>query len=354
MINREGGLVKETCKAAVLYGPGDLRIEEVPVPEVGPGDVLVRVKSCSLCGSDLHAYVTKHPRVTFPRILGHEFSGTIFKKGEAVSDWKIGDRVCCGVNIACDECAPCLEGQKHLCLNLKGIGFDLDGAYSEFVKVPQNNLFHLPDAISLDEASMIQTLTVGYNAVKLRGEVTLQDRVLIFGAGPIGLCVLASTIASGAKTYVVDTLDYRLEIAKTMGGEETLNPAQGDLVKKVLDLTGGKGVDKVFEAVGGEQDITLTQATRVVKRGGMVVVLGTFSGNRATLPITDFKNWALDLRGGGKTHPDIWPDCIDLVASGRVRLEKMISHQLKLDDVEKGLKLMHEKGDRVLKVIIHP
>jgi threonine dehydrogenase-like Zn-dependent dehydrogenase len=349
----DGGLLGKTCRAAVLFGPEDLRIENIPVPLIGPEEVLVQVKTCALCGSDLHAYLGKHPRIVFPRILGHEFAGVIVKKGEKVLGWEIGQRVCCDIDLPCGQCDPCRQGRRNLCVNLKTQGFNSDGAYCELVKVPQNNLYLLPDSVSFDEASMIQTLAIAYNGVKRRGEVTVQDQVLIFGCGPIGLCALAVAKAAGAKVSVVDTLDYRLEAARTMGADQIFNAAKGDLVKSILEWTRGKGVDKVIEAVGGEQDVTLSQASQVVKRAGLIVVIGTFSANRATLRMAEFKDRELEMRGA-RGYVNAFPDCIDLVASGKLRLDRMITHRLRLEEVKKGLNLMKEKTGSVLKVIINP
>lgn len=345
--------MKDTYRAVVLYGAEDLRLETIPIPSIGPNEVLVQVRACALCGSDLSAYLGKHPRITFPRIMGHEFSGVIFKKGEKVSGWEMGQRVCCDIDLFCGQCDPCRQGRRNLCVQLRTQGFNSDGAYAELVKVPQHNLYALPDSVSFDEASMVQTLAVAYNGVKRRGEVKVQDQLLIFGCGPIGLCALAVAKAAGAKVFMVDTLDYRLEVARIMGADQTFNPAQQDLVERVLDATRGKGVDKVIEAVGGMQDVTLSQATQVVKRGGLIVVVGTYSANRATLRMAEFKDRELELRGA-RAYVDAFPDCIELVASGKLYLERMISHHLRLEEVGKGLKLMREKSGKVLKVIMNP
>jgi len=346
-------MTKTTYRAAVLYGPEDLRLEDLPVPSPGPLEVLVQVKACAICGSDLSAYFGRHPRITFPRVLGHEFAGVIFSKGERVTGWEIGQRVCCDNDLPCGECDLCREGRINLCVRLKTQGFDSDGAYAELVRVPQNNLHALPDKVSFDDASLVQTLAVGYNGVKRRGEVQVQDRVLIFGCGPIGLCALAVAKASGAKVFMADTIDYRMEMARSMGAERVFNAAQRDFVKSVLEATQNKGVDKVIEAVGGSQDVTLGQASQIVKRAGLIVVVGTFSLNKATLRMAEFKDRELDLRGS-RNYVNAFPDCIDLIASGKVSLSRLITHQFPLAEVDKGLLLMKDKAENVMKVIIHP
>jgi len=345
--------MKKNYRAAVLYGAEDLRFEDRPVPEIGPEEALVQVKACSLCGSDLHAYHGKHPRIVFPRVLGHEFSGIIFRKGEKLDRWEIGQRVCCDIDLTCGECDLCREGRRNLCVQLRTQGFDSDGAYAELVKVPGRNLYPLPAKVSFDEASLVQTLAVAYNGVKRRGEVKVQDKVLIFGCGPIGLCALAVAKASGAKAMVTDTLDYRLGVATEMGADKACNSAISDLIQSAKEWTGGKGVDKVIECVGGTQDVTLNQASQLVKRGGLIVVVGTYGNNRATLRMAEFKDRELELRGS-RAYVDAFPDCLELMASGKLGLGKMITHHFSLAEVEKGLRLMRDKAENVMKVVIHP
>jgi L-gulonate 5-dehydrogenase len=257
------------------------------------------------------------------------------------------------VDVTCETCGPCRQGRGNLCERLQTIGFERDGAYCEFVRVPQGNLHLLPDSISLEEASMIQTMTIAFNAVKRRGEVGVQDRVLIFGGGPIGLCALAVAKVSGAQVYLTDLLDYRLDVARAMGADGVYPAARVDLVKTLLEVTGSKGVDQVIEAAGGEQKATLVQATQLVKRGGVVVVAGTFADDLAPVRINEIKSRELELRGS-RGDVDDFPACIDLLASGKVRLDKMISHRLGLEEVEKGLKMMMEKTGNVLKIIMSP
>jgi L-gulonate 5-dehydrogenase len=352
-LTRKIMLPGKTCRAVRLYGPGDLRIESIPVPLTGPEDVLVRVKACGLCRSDLHAYLEKHPRIILPRILGHEFAGVIVKKGKNVSGWEIGQRVCCDIDFPCGQCDPCRQGKRNLCTNLETQGVTSDGGYCEVVKVPQDNLYLLADSVSFDEASLIQTLAIAYNAVKRRGEVTVQDEVLIFGCGPIGLSALSVAKAAGAIVSMVDTHDYRLEMATALGADRTFNATKGDLVKSVLESTQDKGVDKVIEAVGGGQDMTLRQATQVVKRGGLIVVVGTFTANGTSLRMAEFTGRELEMRGC-RGYVDAFPDCIELVASGKLKLSRIITHRLTLEEVEEGFKLMKDKAEGVLKVIIHP
>lgn len=348
-------IAREKCLAAVLYGPEDMRIEEVDVPEIGPDDALIQMQACTLCGSDLHGYHGNHPRVTYPRILGHEFSGFITRTGENVSGFEAGQRVVCDIDLRCGICEYCLKGRGNVCVEIKTQGFDADGAYSEYVKVHKSNLYKLPDNVSFEEACFIQTLGIGYNGVKRRGEIKINEEVLIIGCGPIGLSALIIAKAGGANVISTDTIDYRLGLAKELGADATINSSNEDVVEKVLSMTNGRGVEKVIEAVGGPQDTTLGQCTQVVKRGGLIVLIGTFSGNKATLRATEFKDRELEMRGsrayvGGEAFPDL----IQLLSCGKIDVSKMISHRMKLAEVEKGLRLMDAKSENVMKVVITP
>jgi L-iditol 2-dehydrogenase len=346
---------EKKCLAAVLYGPEDMRIEQVDVPSIGPNDALIQMKACALCGSDLSGYLGKHGRVVYPRILGHEFSGVIAKLGQKVTGFSEGQRVCCDPDIRCGTCDLCRQGRGNLCVTLKTQGFDIDGAYSEYVKVHQDNLYPIPDNTSFEDTSLVQTLGVAYSAVKRRGEVLFNDYLLIIGCGPIGLSSLLFAKAAGAYVIITDTVGYRLEMAKELGADEVINAENADIVESVLRLTQGKGVDKVIEAVGGQQDVTLRQCTQAVKRGGLVVLVGTFAGNKATLRATEFKDRELEMRGSrAYIGWYAFPEIIQLIASGKINVSRMITHRLKLAEAEKGLKLMQDKQEKVMKVVISP
>jgi threonine dehydrogenase-like Zn-dependent dehydrogenase len=346
---------KEKCWAAVLYGAQDMRFEQVAVPEIGPYDTLIKMQGCVLCGSDLHGYLGRHHRVVYPRILGHEFAGVIEKRGEKVKDFSKGQRVFCDIDMPCGTCDPCRQGRGNICANIKTIGFDVDGAFSEYVKVPSANLYPIPDNLSFEEACLANNFGLAYNAVKRRGEVLLNDKVLIIGCGPIGVCTVILAKSAGANVIIAGNHDYQLEMAKELGADEVINAKKDDTVARTLNFTQGKGVDKVIEIVGGQQDVTLGQCTQAVRRGGLVVIVGTFSGNKATLRATEFKDREISMRGsrsfiGRETLPKV----IRLIASGKFNASRLISHRLRLEEVEKGLRIMKNRAENVMKVVISP
>lgn len=343
----------EKCLAALLYGPMDIRIEQVGIPAIGPDDFLVQVKGCTICGSDLAAYLGRHPRVnTYPQILGHEFGGVVAEVGENVSDSWIGRRVVCDNIIACGSCDECRKGQKNICMDRKSIGFNVSGAYSEYVKVPKGNVYHLPDNMSFEEACLVQTLGVAYNAVKYIARVTLNDRVLILGCGGIGLSALIMCRASGANVICSDVVDARLNLARKFGADVVINSKKEDLVGRVREITGGKGVDIAIEAVGGEQDMTLRLCTQVAKRSGLVVLIGTFS-SEATLRAAEFKAKQMQIRGS-QGYVDAFADLIPMISSGKIEVSQMVTHHLRLVQLEEGFKLMENMNEEILKIMISP
>ncbi|MGI6226634.1 MAG: zinc-dependent alcohol dehydrogenase [Peptococcales bacterium] len=338
--------------AQVLYGPNDLRYEKLERPTLKEGEVLLRVKACAMCASDNLALKGKHHRIVLPRILGHEFASVIEEVGTGVTNWKVGDRVVTNTNMYCMKCPQCKAGTPNRCKSKLNFGFKLDGAFSEFVKVPKGmEIFKLPDNISFEEGALMQPLGVALNAVKRRAQVTVGDKVAVLGVGPVGLCVAALAKASGAQVLVSDVSDIRLETAQKMGASEVVNVKKEDLIKKSLEFTNNKGFDIVIEAVGGFQDETLQQATQIVKYGGRVTVIGHFAENKATVRIVELKDWEMELKGAQGQYNTV-PICIDLLQTGTIDLKPMITNYISLAEVPQGFELMDTKKDEVVKVII--
>lgn len=339
-------------KAAMLASGGELRYQTVPDPAPGRKEVIVKVHACSICGSDLHAFHGKHPRLTFPRILGHEFAGEIVEVGADIDRSYLGRRVCCDIDIPCGQCRLCREGRSNICENLRTTGFDRDGAYAELVSVPQYNLFPLPDSVSYDQASAVQVLGISYHAVAHRVQPSPGDKVAVIGAGPIGLGAALIAQQMGAEVTILDLLEYRLAMARRLGIGSTLNPADGDLRERALALTDG-GFDKVIECVGGRQDQTVRDAANLVRRGGAITVVGTFPENKATIPIAYLKDREIDLRFSRGNFMAFAP-CLELVASGRIDPDRYISHRFPLAKAEDALNLLASRDVEAHKIVLHP
>ena len=340
-------------KAAILRGGGDLRFETVSDPAPGPHEAIVRVHACSICGSDVHAYHGKHPRLTFPRILGHEFAGEIVAVGASLTGFRIGQRVCCDIDFACGQCGPCREGRGNICENLRTMGFDRDGAYAEYAAVPSFNLYALPNNVSYDQASAVQVLGISYHAVADRVKPQPGERVAVIGAGPIGLGAALIAQSMGAEVTISDVLDYRLEKARELGIAHTVNPKDGDVRERALAATGGSGYDKVVECVGGLQERTVTDAVSMVKRGGQITVVGTFPENRATIPIAYIKDREIDLNFSRGNFRAFAP-CLELVASRRIDPDRYISHRFPLAQAKDALELLEARTVEAHKIVLHP
>jgi threonine dehydrogenase-like Zn-dependent dehydrogenase len=340
-------------KAMILHGGGDLRYETVPDPAPGANEALVKVHACSICGSDVHAYRGKHPRLTFPRILGHEFAGEIVALGKALSGFRVGQRVCCDIDFSCGACGPCREGRGNICEHLRTMGFDRDGAYAQYAAVPDFNLYPLPDNVSYDQASAVQVLGISYHAVADRVRPRAGEKVAVIGAGPIGLGAALVARSLGADVTVTDILDYRLRLAQRLGIDHVLNATNGSLRERALEATGGRGYDKVVECVGGLQERTVTDAVNMVKRGGQITVVGTFPENTATIPIAYIKDREIDLnfsRGNFKA----FAPCLELIAAGKIDPERYISHRFPLSRAAEALQLLEARNVEAHKIVLHP
>lgn len=340
-------------RANVLHGGSDLRWETIADPSPRPDEVVVKVYACSICGSDVHAFHGKHPRLTFPRILGHEFAGEIVAIGSAVRGFRVGERVCCDIDLPCGTCGPCKDGRSNICEALRTMGFDRDGAYAEYAAVPSFNLYRLPDHVSYDQASAVQVLGISYHAIAHRVQPRPGEQVAVIGAGPIGLGAALIAQLMGAEVTISDVLGYRLEQARMLGIAHTLDASAGELRARALDATGGRGFDKVVECVGGLQERTVTDAVAMVKRGGQITVVGTFPENRATIPIAYLKDREIDLTFSRGNFQAFAP-CLALVADGRIDPERYISHRLPLQRAEDALRLLEARDVEAHKIVLHP
>ncbi|MEK6709871.1 MAG: alcohol dehydrogenase catalytic domain-containing protein [Nitrospinota bacterium] len=343
-----------TSLAAVLHGPGDLRLEERAVPRPGPGEVLVEVGACAICGSDLHLLDGRFPRARFPVVPGHEFMGRVIALGPGVEGLSLGMRACVENHVACGECGFCRAGRENLCRAARSIGFNVDGAYARHVVAPAKCVIPLPGAVDDAAGSVMQTLGTGYHAAIHRARLEPGETAVILGMGPVGLCALASARLAGARTIALDAVPERLAAARKMGADEAVNVREEDPLKAVGRLTGGLGADAVLEAVGGAQKETVRQAVKMARRGGRVVVVGHFAGaEEVPLPVMELQDQEKDVLGS-RGHPNTFRVCIEHAAAGRLDVRPMITHVLPLAEVERGLKMTRERIGGAIKVVLAP
>ncbi len=339
-------------KAAVLHGAGDLRYETVADAAPAANEVIVKVHACSICGSDLHGFHGKHPRLTFPRVLGHEFAGEVAALGSGVKGVPLGRRVCCDIDISCGQCGPCRDGRTNICEKLRTMGFDRDGAYAQYVAVPVINLYALPENVSYDQASAVQVLGISYHAVAHRVMPRPGEHVAVIGAGPVGLGAALVAKSLGANVTIFELLDYRLAMARRLGIDRALDPSKIDVREAALALTGGRGFDKVIECVGGFQEKTVQMTVDLVKRGGQITVVGTFPENRATIPIAYLKDREIDLNFSRGNFQAFAP-CLELVGSGKINPDLYISHRFPLSQAEDALRLLEARSVEAHKIVLH-
>lgn len=353
-------------KAAVFVEPGRIELQDKPIPDVGPNDALLRITTTTICGTDVHILKGEYP-VAPGLTIGHEPVGIIEKLGSNVQGYREGQRVIAGAicpsftSYACQDGYPSQDG-GCACHGYKPMGGwrfgnSIDGTQAEYVLVPdaQANLAPVPDGLSDEEVLMcpdiMSTGFAGAEAANLR----IGDIVAVFAQGPIGLCATAGARLRGAGTIIaIDGVNERLEIARRLGADVTLNFREVDVVEEVLKLTGGRGVDASIEALGLQS--TFESALRVLKPGGTLSSLGVYSSD-LTIPLGAFHAGLGDNRivtslcPGGKER---MRRLLNVVASGRVDLRPLVTHQYRLDDIEAAYDLFAHQRDGVLKVAIKP
>ena len=323
-------------RAAVFHGAeSGLSIEEVPTPSPGPGEAVVRVAGCGMCHTDLH--YLDHGVPTFkppPIILGHEAAGTVAAVGEGVIDWSEGDRVLIPAVLSCGRCRFCRMGRENLCERLEMLGNHIDGAYAEYVAVNASELVAVPEEIPLEKASVIaDAVSTPYHAVKHRGRVRTGDTVAVVGCGGVGLNIVQCAAAAGGRVIAIDLNEERLEIARTLGAEETINPEGVERIDKhVRKLTGG-GVDVAFEAIG--QPKTIEMAFSLLRKGARLCVIG-FSHEPATIPVGKLMFFELELVGSLGCGGGDYPEIVELVRQGKLQLDPVVSGTIPLEEIEEG------------------
>ncbi len=254
--------------------PEQIELVELPDEEPRAGEVRLRIESCSVCGSDLEGLHGWHPKMTFPRVMGHEVASVVEAIGEGVTSVKVGDRVAGTGRKACGSCDPCRAGRPVDCLNPGSPGFTAHGAYAERMTVVAGRLAQIPEGLTFDEAAVAQPAGIANHAVSGRAKIEAGETVLIQGCGPIGLSAMLLSKLLGARVISTDIVDYRCRRARELGADLALNSHKEDVSGPIQDLTDGQGVDKVIECVGADQDETLPQAVEAVKPGGLVTVVG--------------------------------------------------------------------------------
>ncbi len=333
-------LSRGAMKAAVLRELNrPLVIEDVPIPEPGYGEVLVRTKACGICGTDLHIIEGSGYKPKLPHILGHEPSGVVEKVGEGTRRLKSGDRVVPNIFFTCGECFYCRTNRETLCINFRGaLGVGVNGGYAEFFLAPEKNLFTLPENISFPVGGVIADAVVtAVHAVRRRAMVRAQDTVLVIGLGGVGQSVMQVAKESGATVIATGRREVRLERAKELGADYLINSSTQDVGEATKSLTGGGGADIVIDNVGSKESVA--QSISAVKKGGRIVMLGESDD---TIPLSTFQLCTNEFevigsRSGGRQDT---VEALELVAAGVVT--PYVSDKFPLDRVNDAFRRIQD------------
>lgn len=337
-------------RAGVYLGKETIRVQEWPEPKIAPGEILVHVRYAGICGTDIMIHSGKHPRVVPPRVLGHEIFGKVMEASPpADAAWKPGTRVAIYPLISCGACAPCREGNAHVCEKLRLLGIDVDGGIAEYVKAVPGQLVPVPDAVSDEQAALIEPLSVAVHVVCLSG-FRAGDTALVIGGGPIGLLIAQVLRAAGACAVTVSEVkSFRRALAERLGFP-TVNPAEGDLREALRRVTGEPFVDRVFEATGVAA--AYRDAVAAVKVRGEII----FVGLPKAPPEVDVLSLVFqEIQTTGArvyTHKN-YRGAIALLERGAVDVRPLITDQLPLADADLGFQKMRE-AETSLKILFAP
>jgi L-iditol 2-dehydrogenase len=342
-------------KALVLKQYRQFALEDFPVPELKADDVLVRVRACGICGSDVHGMDGSSGRRIPPIVMGHEASGVIAEIGSTVTGWKKGDRVTFDSTVSCGECWYCQRGEINLCENRRVLGvscgdYRRHGAFAEFVAVPQRILYRLPDNLTFEQAAMVEAVSVAVHAVE-RTPLALNASVGVIGTGMIGLLVVQVLRARGCgKIIAIDLDEGKLQLAKRLGATDAIVASEIDLQERIRTLTSVRGVDAAFEVVGLSP--TVKTAIDAVRKGGSVTLVGNLKP-QVELPLQAVVTRELTLIGTCGSSGE-YPACLNLIASGKVNVTEFISATPPLAEGAQWFERLYAGEKGLMKVLLKP
>ncbi len=342
-------------KALLLKEYLHLEMVEMPRPEIGPDDVMIRVRACGICGSDVHGFDGSTGRRIPPLVMGHEAAGTVAALGSRVKGLREGDRVTFDSTVYCGECRFCRKGKVNLCDNRQVLGvscadYRRHGAFAEYVSVPRRIVYPLPDSLLFEHAAMIEATSIAVHAVGL-AQVSAGNSAAVVGSGMIGLLAIQALSIGGVNPLIaVDVDDGRLALAGQFGASHTYNSATVDAVAAVRDLTEGRGVDLAIEAVGNTGAIGTAIAS--LQKGGTVVLIGNISPS-VDLPLQSVVTREIRLLGSCASSGEI-PACIELLASGRIKVGPLISAVASLEEGPAWFQRFRGRTGNLMKVVLQP
>jgi L-iditol 2-dehydrogenase len=342
-------------KAMQLSAYKQLDIVDIPEPSVDAHDILVQVKACGICGSDVHGWDGSTGRRQPPIVMGHEASGIVAKVGKSVTKFEIGDRVTFDSTVSCGKCDSCRAARINLCTERQVLGVSCDefrrnGAFAEFVVVPENIVYALPEEVSFEHAALIESVSIAVHAAN-RSQVRLGDTAIVIGSGMIGLLVVQAIRRAGATRVIAVDLDAKkLAVAQSLGATDIIDASQSDVVEKVMAMTDGRGADVAIEVVGTTK--TVQDAIEATRRGGTVTLVGNLSPT-VEMPLQKIVNRELDVRGSCASNGE-YPECIALMRDGSIKVEPLISKKISLAEGPAWFEKLYSGTSEAMKVIIQP
>lgn len=344
-------------KAVVFHAAGDVRVEEIPMPGCGPGELRVQVDACAVCGSDLKAWKAGNPRIQPPMVMGHEFTGLVETVGEGIADFRIGDRVVMATSVSCGSCAYCRLGHPNLCADLAPMGFSYPGGMAGFVTIPERALrnghvIKVPPGIPAKRAALAEPLSCCVNAAENCG-IHEGDTVLVIGAGPMGILNACVARGLGAKRVLLaETNPFRLDQARGFGFDLLINPATEDLGQAVRQATGGIGADVAI--VAAPAAAPQEEAPALVRKRGCVCLFASLPKDKSAITLDSRTIHYGELRvvGSSDSTPAQVARAVALLADPGFPADRLVTHEMGLPAIREAFQLM-ERGE-ALRVVLRP
>jgi L-iditol 2-dehydrogenase len=340
-------------KSLLLKDYLQLELADFPQPQPGPGEVLIRVAACGICGSDVHGYDGASGRRIPPIVMGHEAAGRVSATGPGVTRFKTGDRVTFDSTVYCGDCVFCRRGEMNLCDRREVIGvscgdYRRHGAFAEYIAVPERILYHLPPSMSFPEAAMLEAISVALHAVNITGDIKGQT-ALVIGAGMIGLLTMQAARAAGAdRVFIADIDATRLELARSLGAHHAFHLSGDELTREIHHQTGGHGADVVLEAVGRTE--TIATAIDCVRKGGTVTLIGNITP-KVEIHLQKVVSRQIRLQGSAASSGE-YTQAIQLVSTGKIQVKPLISAIAPLEEGPQWFKRLYAHEPNLMKVVL--
>ena len=334
-------------KTILINQPGEIKVTDTPMPEVKPGEALLRIRYCGICGADVASYTGNQPFTTYPRIPGHEFSAEIVSVPENDKGLKAGDVITCNPYFNCGGCYACKRGIVNACYDNQTMGVQRDGSFQEYITMPVERLID-GKGLSAKELALIEPFSISCHALS-RAEIKEGDNLLIMGAGPIGLFAMIKAKAMGARVMIADMLESRLNLAKEYGADMIVNVKEKDLHESALEFTNGNGFDVCVEACGAPE--TFLSCIDEASHGANIILIGNGKRNTDFLHSIILKK-ELNIFGSRNAFTKDFEELINLVASGKVDVMKMVSGIYKKEDAQEAFKSLKNNDGSLCKLLI--